>query len=234
MKIALIGYGNMGKEIEKIILEKKYNIVSIIEETPSYKNLQNPDIAIEFTIPSAAYNNLKICIDLGIPVVSGTTGWTQKLEEIQNYCLEKKGSLIYSSNFSLGVNLFFAINKQIALIMKKYLNYSVEIEEIHHTKKKDLPSGTSISLANDIINIYHRLQSWVLNKGSNNNELGIFSKRIGNVFGNHIVTYSSQEDDIKIMHSAHSRKSFALGAVCAAEFLLNKKGVYTMNDVFNI
>lgn len=234
MKIALIGYGKMGKEIEKVALEKKYDIVSILEETPSYKNLKNPDVAIEFTIPNAAYSNIKTCIDLGIPVVSGTTGWTDKLEEIKNYCLEKEGSLIYGSNFSLGVNLFFEINKKVVDLMKKYSNYSIQIEEIHHEEKKDSPSGTSISIANDIISEYTNLKSWVVNKNSNDKELGIVSKRIGNVFGNHIVTYTSKEDDIKLIHSAYSRKSFALGAVCAAEFLLNKKGVYNMSDVFNI
>lgn len=234
MKIALIGYGKMGKAIEKVALEKKYNIVSILEEKPSYKNLNNPDIAIEFTVPNAAYQNLKTCIDLGIPVVSGTTGWTNKIQDITNYCLKKQGGLIYGSNFSLGVNLFFKINKKVSELMKKYINYSVQIEEIHHNEKKDSPSGTSITLANQIINEYDSLNTWVLNKNSNHKELGIISKRIGDVFGNHIVTYSSQEEDIKITHLAYSRKSFALGAICAAEFLVNKTGVYTMNDVFDI
>lgn len=234
MKIALIGYGKMGKEIEKIALEKKYNIVSILEEKPSYNNLNNPDVAIEFTIPAAAYENLKSCIDLGIPVVSGTTGWTDKLQKIKNYCLEKKGSLIYGSNFSLGVNLFFEINKKIAKLMKHYTNYSVQIEEVHHNKKKDSPSGTSISLANQILHEYNNFSSWKLNKNSTNKELGIISKRIGDVFGNHTIIYSSKEEDIKISHLAYSRKSFAVGAICAAEFLVNRKGIYSMKDVLNI
>lgn len=235
MKIALIGYGKMGKEIKNIALEKKYNIVSILEETPSYQNLKDPDVAIEFTIPSAAYNNIKVCIDLGIPVVSGTTGWLNKFDDIKNYCLKKNGSLIYASNFSLGVNLFFEINQKIASFMKKYVDYySIQIDEVHHIEKKDEPSGTSISIANNIINEYENLDSWKLNQNSTEKELGIFSHRTENVFGKHIVTYLSKEDNIKISHSAFSRKSFALGAICAAEFLFNKKGVYTMKDVFNI
>lgn len=233
MKIALVGYGKMGKIIEKIALERKHKIVSKIEETPTRENLNHPDIVVEFTFPNSAYQNLKSCIDLGIPVVSGTTGWTKKLKEIQNYVLQKNGSFIYSSNFSLGVNLFFEINKKVASLMKNYFNYSVEIDEVHHIEKKDSPSGTAISLADDIVREY-KYDRWILNKSPKNKELNILSKRIDNISGIHTVTYSSQEDYISIKHFAYSRDGFALGAVIAAEFLFNKKGIFTMKDVLGI
>lgn len=233
MKIALIGYGKMGKTIERIALARGHKIVSKLEEKPTLENLNHAEIAIEFTFPESAYQNIKTCIDLGISVVSGTTGWIEKLPEVQNYCLKHNGAFIYGSNFSLGVNLFFEINKKIAKLMKKYSNYSVEIDEIHHIQKKDTPSGTAISLANDIIKEY-KYDRWVLDKLSKKNELSIRSKRMEHVTGTHTVTYSSKEDYISICHTAHTRDSFALGAVIAAEFLSDKRGVFTMKDVLGI
>lgn len=233
MKIALIGYGKMGKTIERIALERGHDVVARLEETPNQENINQADVAIEFTFPESAFINLKNCIDLNLPVVSGTTGWTEKLPEIKSYCELKNGSFIYASNYSLGVNLFFELNHKLAQLMKNHSNYQVEMEEVHHTEKKDAPSGTAISLANDIIKEYN-FSSWNLDQPTTSNELGIYAKRIENVPGTHTITYSSKEDYIKIEHLAHTRDGFALGAVIAAEYIHNKKGVFTMKDVLGI
>lgn len=233
MKIALIGYGKMGKTIEKIALERGHKIVSKLEESPNNKNLNSAEIAIEFSTPESAYNNIKKCFDLKIPVVSGTTGWISKLDYIKNYCLNQNGSFIYSSNFSLGVNIFFYINKKIAKIMKKHTNYKVKIEETHHNKKKDKPSGTALSLADTIIQEY-KLDTWIINENSDSKKLGIFSKRDNATTGIHNIIYTSKEDLIKIEHLALNRDGFARGAIIASEFLINKKGIFTMQDVLDI
>ena len=233
MKIALIGYGKMGKIIEKISIIRGHQIVAKIEKKLTKNKLNHPDVVIEFTEPNVAYENIKFCIDYKIPVVSGTTGWTKYLSKIQNYCLEKEGAFIYSSNFSLGMNIFFEINKKVAKIIKKQFNYLVKIEETHHLEKKDMPSGTAISLANDLIKEY-KFNKWIINQNSNSDILGIFSKRKNNIIGDHKVIFSSKEDNITIHHSAKNREGFALGAVIAAEFLFKKIGVFTMKDVLNI
>lgn len=234
MKIALLGYGKMGKVIEKIALERGHEIILITDNLQTdfdtaINTISEIDIAIEFSAPEAAVNNLKWCFDFNIPVISGTTGWLAHLEETNNYCLQKNGAFIYASNFSLGVNLFFELNTQLAKMMHKFKQYSVSIEEIHHTQKLDAPSGTAISLAEQIIQNSDK-KNWALNP-SNSEDLRITAQRIGDVPGTHSVFYSSDNDEIEIKHTALNREGFAVGALIAAEWLLNKKGVFTMKDV---
>lgn len=237
MKIALIGYGKMGKEIEQIALSRGHEVVlkisveNLNDFTPD--NLKKADVAIEFTAPDAALNNMYTCFDVGIPVVVGTTGWNKHLDEVKKYCNTKNATLLYASNFSVGVNLFFALNKRLAELMVPYNQYDVTIEEIHHTQKLDAPSGTAISLANDILAVHPTKKQWSLQKNDAEN-LFINVKRIDPVPGTHSIKYSSDIDDIEIIHTAHNRKGFATGAVIAAEWIAGKKGIYTMNDVLNI
>lgn len=230
MKIALVGYGKMGKAIEEIAKNHNHEIVARLEEKPTQKNLNGADVAIEFSTPSTAYENVIACLELGIPVVCGTTAWLDKLPQVKEYCAKHNGGFIYSSNYSLGVNLFFEINKRAAEIMQKYQEYTVHIEEIHHTEKKDAPSGTAITLADEIIPIYG-FDGWNLSYKTNNNLLGIEAKRVHDVPGTHTVIYNSPVDDIELKHVAHSRKGFAMGALIAAQWLIGKKGVFTMKDV---
>jgi 4-hydroxy-tetrahydrodipicolinate reductase len=238
LKIALIGYGKMGKAIEEIALQKGHEIVlkitsaNILDFTK--ENLQQCDVAIEFTNPEAVANNLRICMDAAVPVVCGSTGWGGEEDAIRNYCIEKNGTLLYASNFSIGVNIFFEINKKLAALMAKQNTYKVSVEEIHHTQKKDAPSGTAISIAQQIINNRTDKDKWVLGETSDINELSIISKRIDPAPGTHVVKYSSAIDDIEITHTAHSRKGFASGALFAAEFLAGKKGIFSMKDVLQI
>ena len=237
MNIALIGYGRMGKEIEDIALRRGHTITCKI----SSSNLQdfNPrvlqwaDVAIEFSTPESAYKNILQCIDIGIPVISGTTGWLNKKEEIDTFCLEKKGSFLYASNFSIGVNIFFELNKKLAALMEKYEVYDVNIKEIHHTAKLDKPSGTAISLAKDIISLIDRKKVWTITPPSEHNSRNLYieSERKDPAPGTHLVKYLSEIDDIEIIHTAHSRKGFATGAIMAAEWLPGKKGIFTMKDV---
>jgi 4-hydroxy-tetrahydrodipicolinate reductase len=191
-------------------------------------------VAIEFTGPEIAFDNITRCIDAGVPVVSGSTGWLQRFEEAKKYCQSHNGALLYASNFSVGVNIFFAINKRLAELMAAHSEYNVLVTEIHHTQKKDAPSGTAITLAEGILAANTQKKKWVNNPTDNTGELGIISKRIDPAPGTHTIHYTSPIDDIKITHTAHNRTGFATGAVLAAEFLHNKKGIYSMNDVLGI
>ena len=235
MKIALIGYGKMGKAIESIALSKGHEIVLKIDiqnnQDFTEAALQKADVAIEFTGPHSAFENVKKCIAWGVPVVSGSTGWLDQWAEIKDLCAEKNGTLIYSSNYSIGVNLFFELNKQLAQLMESYNSYDVSMTEVHHTEKKDAPSGTAISLAEQILTNLGRKNKWVNAASANSNELVIQSERIDPAPGTHMVKYSSEVDDIEIMHKAHNRKGFALGAMIAAEYIKDKKGIFTMNDL---
>jgi len=238
MKIALIGYGKMGKAIESIALSKGHEIVLKIDiqnnQDFTDAALQKADVAIEFTGPHSAFENVKKCIAWGVPVVSGSTGWLDQWTEIKYLCEAKNGTLIYSSNYSIGVNLFFELNKQLAQLMEPYNNYDVSMTEVHHTEKKDAPSGTAISLAEQILTNLGRKNKWVNAASANSNELVIQSERIDPAPGTHIVKYSSEVDDIEIIHTAHTRIGFASGAVLAAEFAFEKKGIFTMKDVLGL
>ena len=238
MKIALIGYGKMGKAIESIALSKGHEIVLKIDiqnnQDFTEAALQKADVAIEFTGPHSAFENVKKCIAWGVPVVSGSTGWLDQWAEIKDLCAEKNGTLIYSSNYSIGVNLFFELNKQLAQLMESYDSYDVSMTEVHHTEKKDAPSGTAISLAEQILTNLGRKNKWVNAASANSNELVIQSERIDPAPGTHIVKYSSEVDDIEIIHTAHTRIGFASGAVLAAEFAFEKKGIFTMKDVLGL
>ncbi len=232
MKIALLGYGKMGKTIEKIALQRGHTIVIKTSSNSSY-TITNADIAIDFSIPNAAVQNISNCINHNVPVISGTTGWLDNYSTITDLVATKNGSFIYASNFSLGVNIFFELNKQLAKMMSNLSNYNVSLEEIHHTQKLDAPSGTAITLAEAILEEQTNLDQWILDK-TETDKLTINAKRIPEVPGTHTISYKSNIDTIKIEHEAHSREGFALGAVIAAEWLINKKGVYTMKDVLNI
>lgn len=238
MNIGLIGYGKMGKAIESIALSRGHKIVlkisSVNIDELTYANLSQCDVAIEFTKPESAPQNICICIDAGIAVVSGSTGWLQHWDEVEGYVNKKGGSLIYASNFSIGVNIFFEVNKKLASLMASRPEYDVSIEEIHHTQKKDAPSGTAITIAEQVISEIPGKQKWINEVSGNKNELTITSKRIDPAAGTHQVKYSSVIDDIDIIHTAHNRDGFATGAVFAAEFLQGRKGIFTMKDVLNI
>ncbi len=232
MKIALLGYGRMGKEIEKIALQRGHTIV-IKSTSNSTCNITEADVAIDFSVPTSAVNNITNCIENQIPVISGTTGWLKKYDEIVDLCNQKNGTFLYASNFSLGVTIFFELNNQLAKMMNTLSDYQVSLEEIHHTQKLDAPSGTAITLAEGIIKNSSK-SIWKLD-GENSSEIvPITSKRVGDVSGTHVVNYTSEVDTIEIKHIAHNRKGFALGAVVAAEWILDKKGVFTMKDVLNI
>lgn len=233
MKIALLGYGKMGKVIESIALDRGHKIVLKIDKGDADYDISLADVAIEFSVPSAAVNNIKNCINNGVPVISGTTGWLDHYDNMKSLCIEKNGAFIYASNFSLGVNIFFELNKQLAKMMNSLNQYNVNMEEIHHTQKLDAPSGTAISLAEGIIE-NSNYEDWRLTESTNENEIPITSKRIEKVPGTHIINYKSEVDTISISHEAHSRQGFALGAVVAAEWIKGKIGIFTMKDVLNI
>ena len=233
MKIALLGYGKMGKEIEKVALQRGHSIV-IKADIDSIYDIKEADVAIDFSVPSAAYNNISNCLEKNVPVISGTTGWLDNYDKAVKLCQEKKGAFIYASNFSLGVNIFFELNKTLAKLMDQLKQYEVNIEEIHHTQKLDAPSGTAITLAKGIIENSDYKNWKLVNENPGESELPITAKRIENVPGTHTVSYESEVDTIEIKHTAHSRQGFALGAIIAAEWLLGKTGVFTMNDVLNI
>lgn len=232
MKIALLGYGKMGKAIEKIALERGHEIVLKKSTNDSFKGLQKADVAIDFSAPDSAVHHISECLNQGIPIVSGTTGWLENYQQMVNLCQKKQGSFIYGSNFSLGVNLFFLLNEKLAEMMKAFPEYKVEMEEVHHTQKLDAPSGTAISLANQIIQKTD-YTSWQLGKAQNQ-VIGIEAKRIENVPGTHSVYYKSSIDEIEIKHTAHSREGFALGAVMASEWIIGKKGIFSMKDVLGL
>ena len=234
MKIALLGYGKMGKEIETIALQRKHTIVLKVDETNAHTfsldELKQADVAIEFSTPHTVIANISKCFEAQVPIVVGTTGWYDQFSEIENTCAQKNGTLFYASNFSLGVNLFMKVNNYLAELMNKYDTYHVEMEEIHHIHKLDKPSGTAITLANQIIEKLDRKTNWSIDSKAPNT-LFIEDKREGEVPGTHIIKYKSEVDDIEIMHKAHNRKGFALGAVVASEFLKGKKGIFTMKDL---
>ncbi len=238
MKIALIGYGKMGKAIEAIALERGHSIPLKIDisnqQDFTNKNLQAVDAVIEFTGPQSAKENIMKCLDAGVPVVSGSTGWLHEWEAVKQHCIDVTGTLLYASNFSVGVNIFFEINKQLALLMNKQPDYGVSMEEIHHTEKKDAPSGTAITLAEQIIENLGRKKTWVNHIDFKHDEIPIISERIDPAPGTHKIKYSSAIDDIEIIHTAHNRQGFATGAVLAAEFVKGKKGIYSMKDVLGI
>ncbi len=238
MKIALIGYGKMGKEIEKIALDRGHEIVLKIDitnpEDLNITNLKKADVAIEFTIPSSATANYKLCFEAGIPVVSGTTGWLEQMPQVHKLCNELGGTFFYASNYSVGVNIFFALNKKLAELMADRSEYNIEMKEIHHTQKLDAPSGTAITLAEGIMENIPDKKAWVNYTTTDANEIGIISEREGQVPGTHIIKYDSEVDYIEITHSAKSRKGFAFGAVLAAEYCIGKKGILNMNDLLNI
>lgn len=232
MKIALLGYGKMGKSIEAIALHRNHTISLIVSDSNSDYDFSNSDVAIDFSIPSVAVSNIKKAIDAGIPVISGTTGWLDQYQDVLDYCNSKNGTFLYASNFSLGVNLFFELNKRLSELMSNTSEYTTEIEEIHHTQKLDAPSGTAITLAEQIIENTH-YTNWTLEEPKPN-EIHIDAKRIENVPGTHEISYNSEIDSINIKHTAHSRQGFAMGAVVAAEWIKDKKGIFSMKDVLNI
>lgn len=232
MNIALLGYGKMGKTIEKLAVEKGHQIVAVSTRKEQLNNLTGANVAIDFSVPEAAVSNIEQCFEQQIPVVSGTTGWIDEFERVLKSCQKRNGSFIYASNFSIGVNLFFELNRKLAQLMAQQNDYKVAITEIHHLQKLDTPSGTAISLANDIIKLSN-YTSWSLN-AANKSELPITAVREEDVKGTHSVTYQSAIDTISIKHEAHSREGFAKGALLAAEWLQGKKGVFTMKDVLGI
>ncbi|MNR97750.1 4-hydroxy-tetrahydrodipicolinate reductase [compost metagenome] len=232
MKIALLGYGKMGQVIERIATERGHEIVLKKDEFNTYEGLSNADVAIDFSVPMAAVDNISSCFHAKVPVVSGTTGWLEHYDEMEALCKELNGGFISSSNFSLGVNIFFGLNEYLAKLMAPFDSYKVEMEEIHHTQKLDAPSGTAISLAKGVIE-NSSYTNWTLEEAKEN-EIHIEAKRIGTVPGTHTVTYNSVVDSIEIKHTAHNREGFALGAVIAAEWLAGKQGIFTMKDVLNL
>ncbi len=237
MKIAIIGYGKMGKTIENIALQNGDEIVLRItdentdELTP--ENLQKADVAIEFTRPEAAFDNIKLCLKSGVPVVSGTTGWVDKISDIQSVTKQYNGAFFYASNFSIGVNIFFALNKKLATMMNAHPDYTTSIHEIHHTQKLDAPSGTAITLGEGIIENVERIDTWTQQK-TQPNELHITSARINKTPGTHIVTYTSDIDEIEIIHTAKSREGFARGALMAARWLIGRQGCFGMSDMLGM
>lgn len=244
MKIALLGYGKMGRIIEQFALDRGHEIVLKIDENSldqkTTENLRNADVAIDFSTPHSVISNIESCFEAGLPLVVGTTGWYDKIEEIKAQCEESNNSLLYASNFSVGVNVFFFVNEVLAKIMNRYPQYDVLVEEIHHTQKLDSPSGTAITIAEGILDGLNRKNEWVNELVGDGPEvitrpeqLLIESHRIEDVPGTHTVVYSSEVDDIEFKHKAHGRAGFALGAVLAAEWLQGKKGFYSVKDMFD-
>jgi len=238
MKIALIGYGKMGKAIEEIALEKGHEIVLKIDinnaDQFTKENILQAEAAIEFTGPHSAFDNVMKCLHFGIPTVCGSTGWLDKFEEVKKYCTQQNGTFIYSSNYSIGVNLFFELNTYLAKLMNTHPEYGVMLEEIHHTQKKDAPSGTAITLAEQVLQNITSKKKWVNHISDNAEELEIISERIDPAPGTHKIKYQSPIDDIEIIHTAHNRKGFAGGAVLAAAFAATHKGIFTMKDVLGL
>jgi 4-hydroxy-tetrahydrodipicolinate reductase len=237
MRIALIGYGKMGKEIEQIAIDRGHTIGLTIDQDNqsdlNTENLKGIDVAIEFTNPNSAFKNYMTCFEAKIPVVSGTTGWLDKMNLVQEKC-EQGNTFFYASNFSLGVNLFFELNKTLAKLMAPFSEYNVDIEEIHHIHKLDSPSGTAITLAEGVIENHPRKEKWLEARSTKEEDISIFAKRHGSVPGTHTVNWHSEVDEITIQHMAYSRKGFALGAVLAAEFIPQKKGLFGMKDLLNL
>lgn len=232
MKIALLGYGKMGKIIAKMAMQRGHEIVYKSSASMQNGNFNEAEIAIEFSTPQAAVSNIEKCFKAQIPVVCGTTGWLDQKQVIEQTCLKNNGSFIYASNFSIGVHLFFNLNQYVAKLMKPWNEYQVAIEEIHHTEKKDAPSGTAITLAQELLP-YTDKNTWGLNLSAPDTVL-INARRESDVKGTHEVSYTSEIDTISIKHQAHSREGFALGALIAAEFIINKKGIFNMKDVLGM
>ncbi|WP_298765903.1 4-hydroxy-tetrahydrodipicolinate reductase [uncultured Polaribacter sp.] len=232
MKIALLGYGRMGKEIEKIAVSRGHEIV-IRKDVNDVIDINIADVAIDFSVPTSAFDNITNCIKNNVPVISGTTGWLEKYNDAVALCEKEKGAFIYASNFSLGVNIFFELNKQLAKMMRNLEDYNISLEEIHHTKKLDAPSGTAITLAEGIIENSAK-KNWDLDEKTSEENIPIVAKRIPEVPGTHTVWYDSKVDSIEIKHTAHNRQGFALGAVVAAEWILGKTGVFNMKDVLSL
>lgn len=233
MKIALFGYGKMGKVIEKIAKNRGHKIIYRIDENSINYDLKKVDVAIDFSTPKAAFSNINMALENSIPIISGTTGWLDNYNKAVKLCNEKNGAFLYASNFSLGVNIFFEINRQLAKIMSNHPEYVIKMKEIHHIEKIDAPSGTAITLAESIIKETD-YQKWSLNKDFKENEISIEAQRLSDKTGTHEVIYKSDIDEIKIKHAAVNREGFGLGAVIAAEWLIGKKGVFSMKDVLNI
>ena len=236
MKIAILGYGKMGKTIEQIAINRNHEIVYKTSSPIEIEELEKADVAIDFSIPDAAFNNITTCFKHKIPVACGTTGWLDRYDEAVKICKEENGAFIYGSNFSLGVNLFFQLNENLAKLMSKFDEYKVDVEEIHHTQKLDKPSGTAITLTESILQ-HTDNKSWKLienNEEVSDKEIPVVAKREDDVKGTHTIKYASTIDDIEIKHTAHSREGFALGAVIAAEWLHDKTGVFTMKDVLGL
>jgi 4-hydroxy-tetrahydrodipicolinate reductase len=238
MRIALIGYGKMGHMIEEIAIQRGHEIVLKIDVNNAQdfnkENISKADVAIEFTGPDSAFQNVMKGLEFRVPLVSGSTGWNDKLEEAKNYCNQNNGSFLHTSNFSVGVNIFFEVNKLLAKLMAAQPEYDVTMREIHHTAKKDAPSGTAVTLAEQVLSNLPRKKNWVNQPSQSKEQLSIISERIDPAPGTHYVKYSSEVDDIEIIHTAHSRKGFALGAVLAAEYIADKKGVFSMQDVLSL
>jgi len=238
MKIALIGYGKMGKAIEEIAVAKGHEILLKLDVTNpeefTKENLEKCDVAIEFTSPHSAVANLKKCFEVGLPVVCGSTGWLSAWDEILKACEANNGALVYASNYSIGVNLFFELNTYLAKLMSNHPDYEVMLEEIHHTEKKDSPSGTAITLAEQVLKNITTKKQWVNHISDNTEDLEIISERIDPAPGTHKIKYLSPIDDIEIIHTAHNRKGFAGGAVLAAEFVVGKKGIFNMKQVLGL
>lgn len=238
MKIALIGYGKMGKELEQIAISRGHSVVLTIDIDNQHdltvENLSKADVAIEFTTPASAIGNYSICFQSGVPVVSGTTGWLDKRSMVEKECLASNGCFFYASNFSLGVNLFFELNRNLARIMKPFPQYDITMTEIHHTQKLDAPSGTAITLAEGILSENGTKKSWTIEDPQSNEELHITSVRKDPYPGLHSVKYESEVDFIEITHNTYNRKGLALGAVLAAEFCFGKKGIYNMSDLLKL
>lgn len=235
MKLGILGYGKMGKEVEKIALAQKHEIVWRINSSNraslTISEIQKADAVIEFTSPETVIENLKLCFEAKVPVITGSTGWYQDFEEIRKICIQEQGSLFYASNFSIGVHLFFQINRYAAELFNQYAQYNISISETHHTQKKDAPSGTAITTAEVLLEKLDRKNNWTLEKEESNESIAIAAHRVENVPGTHEVSFSSEIDTIKIEHIAHNRQGFASGAVKAAEWMKDKIGVYTMSDL---
>ncbi|QLE02120.1 4-hydroxy-tetrahydrodipicolinate reductase [Galbibacter sp. BG1] len=232
MKIALLGYGKMGKMIEQIATSRGHEIVARVDENTKDFDITKAEVAIDFSIPNVAFKNISLCLENGVPVISGTTGWLDKYEDAVELCKKNDGAFIYASNFSLGVNVFFQLNEYLATMMKNLSQYKISMEEIHHTQKLDAPSGTAITLAEGIIKNSDKT-GWKLDQASEN-EIPIKALREPEVPGTHSISYKSDVDTIEIKHTAHNREGFALGAVIAAEWIVGKTGVFSMKDVLNL
>jgi len=237
MKLALLGYGKMGREIEKMALQRNHTIILLIDinnqDEFTTSNLKKADVAIDFSTPDSAFPNIMKCFEADVPIVCGTTGWLDRFKEVVTYCEKNEKTFFYASNYSIGVNIFFDINRKLASLMNRFDDYNVSIEEIHHIHKLDAPSGTAITLAEGIINELERKKDWILGKEQNENSISIQAIRENEIPGTHSIKYDSPIDSIDLKHTAKNRKGLALGALLAAEFIKNKKGCYSMNELMN-